>query len=759
MQHSTYKMFVQLCAFTIVFLSSAAATAGEVKGTVRDSATREALSDVVITVQGNTTPLFTDALGQFRVTGLQTGTTTLRCVRIGYITQTIALEVTEGSMNEIAIELVKGAVRLNEVSVTATKDIGQSLSTLTQVDKELRPTNSAQDLLRLVPGLFIAQHAGGGKAEQIFIRGFDVDHGTDFAVAIDGIPVNMVSHAHGQGYADFHFVIPETVDRLQVNKGLYSARQGDFATSGSGDFYTKNAIDRSMIKFEYGMFDTYRGVGLFRLPGEKLITGNNENAYIAGEYNFTNSYFDSPQRFNRYNLFGKYTTGIGAKGSLQVSASTFSASWDASGQIPERAVQAELIDRFGAIDNTEGGQTSRTNANAILLLSTKNDAVIKNQFFYSQYSFNLYSNFTFFLNDSINGDQIRQTEQGRDIYGYAASFDKTNYSGKNSLRTVIGAGTRYDNGVITLMRTVKRVVYDTVALGELTEQNIHGFIDETMNIGAHFSVNAGVRYDYFIFQYDNFIADTAEGTATKGRVSPKLSFFYTPNASLQFYVKSGMGFHSNDARSVVSGQAGNALPRAVGYEAGSTFRLFNRLLMNVALWGLDLENELVYVGDEGIVEISGATRRLGADLAFRLELTKVIFADMDVNYNHGRYTDLPDGENFIPLAPSLTSTGGISLKNEKGLSASLRYRYIDDRPANENNTVRAQGYFLLDAVMNYQLKNYSFGLTAENLLNAEWNQAQFDTESRLRGEAMPVSELHYTPGSPFFLKGTISVQF
>jgi hypothetical protein len=753
-------MFVQLCAFTFLFFFfSSHAKAGEVKGTVRDSATQEALSDVVITVQGTTTPVFTDALGQFRVTGLQAGTAILRCARIGYITQTISVEVAEGAANDISVALTKGAVRLNEVSVTATKDIGQSLSTLTQVDKELRPTSSAQDLLRLVPGLFIAQHAGGGKAEQIFIRGFDVDHGTDFAVAIDGIPVNMVSHAHGQGYADFHFVIPETVDKLQVNKGLYSARQGDFATSGSGDFFTKNAIERSMIKFEYGMFDTYRGVGLFRLPGEKLITGNNENAYIAGEYNFTNSYFDSPQRFNRYNLFGKYTTGIGAKGSLQLSASTFSAFWDASGQIPERAVEAELIDRFGAIDNTEGGQTARTNANAILLLSTKNDAVIKNQFYYSHYSFNLYSNFTFFLNDSINGDQIRQTEQGRDIYGYMASFDKTNYFGKNSLRTVAGAGTRYDNGVISLMRSVKRVVYDTVALGELTEQNINAFIDETMNIGAHFSVNAGVRYDYFIFQYDNFIADSAEGRATKSRVSPKISFFYTPNASLQFYLKSGMGFHSNDARSVVSGAAGNALPRAFGYEAGSTFRLFDRLLMNVALWGLDLENELVYVGDEGMVEISGATRRLGADLAFRLELTKVIFADMDLNYNHGRYIDLPEGENFIPLAPSLTSTGGLSLKNEKGLSASIRYRYIDDRPANENNTVRAQGYFLLDAVMTYQLKNYSFGLTAENLLNSEWNQAQFDTESRLRGEAMSVSELHYTPGAPFFLKGSISVLF
>lgn len=754
-----FQRYLKHCVCALALLIGSSVFANEVRGTVRDSATKEPLSDVIVTVQNSNQTVFTDALGQFRVTGLQSGKTILHFSRLGYTSQDISVIVENGTNTVLTVDLNKGAVRLNEVSVSGTKEIGQSLSTINQVDKELRPTNSAQDLLRLVPGLFIAQHAGGGKAEQIFLRGFDVDHGTDFAVSIDGIPVNMVSHAHGQGYADFHFVIPETVDKLQVNKGLYSARQGDFATSGSGDFSTKNALDRSMIKFEYGMFDTYRAVGLFRLPGEKLLTGNNENAYVAGEYNFTNSYFDSPQHFNRYNVFGKYTTGIGTCGSLMLSASTFHSFWDASGQIPDRAVQAEIIDRFGAIDNTEGGETSRTNANAVLLLSGKDGAVFRNQFYYSNYSFNLYSNFTFFLNDSINGDQIRQTEQGRNIIGYNSTFDQTMYFGKSSLRTVAGAGTRYDNGVISLMHTVKRVVLDTVSLGELTEQNINAFLDETMNIGTHFSVNAGVRYDYFIFRYDNFLADTHEGKRTKGRLSPKLSFYYTPTSNVQLYLKSGLGFHSNDARSVVSGEAGNSLPRAIGYEAGSTFRLLKSTLMNVAVWGLDLENELVYVGDEGVVEISGATRRLGIDFAFRTEITKTIFADVDVNYNHGRYLELPEGANFIPLAPSLTSTGGITLKNEKGLSASLRYRYIDDRPANENNTVTALGYFLLDAVMNYECKHYTFGLSAENLLNSEWNQAQFDTESRLQGETMSVSELHYTPGSPFFLKGAVTVLF
>ncbi len=752
-------MFVKLIAFTILVFSATTLSAGEIKGHVRDSATKEILSDVIITTSGSANLVFTDALGQFRLTSLQAGTTTLRFARIGYVSQTISVNVSDQTISELNIDLVKGAIRLNEVSVTGTKDIGQSLSSITQADMALRPTNSAQDLLRLVPGLFIAQHAGGGKAEQIFIRGFDVDHGTDFAVSIDGIPVNMVSHAHGQGYADFHFVIPETVDKLQVNKGLYSARQGDFATAGSGDFFTRNSIEKNMIKFEAGRFDTYRGVAMFRMPGKKIFTGNNENAYVAGEYNFTNSYFDSPQHFNRYNVFGKYTTGLGSNATLTLSASTFKSKWDASGQIPDRAVLAEVIDRFGAIDNTEGGETSRTNANAILLYSTQKGAVLRNQFYYSHYKFNLYSNFTFFLNDSINGDQIRQTENGRNIFGYSTSYDKAIYFGKNSLRTIIGAGTRIDNGVISLMRSIKRVTYDTTASGEIFEQNINGFIEQTLNLGEKFSINAGVRYDYFTFTYDNHPENTGEGTVGKSRVSPKLSFYYTPKPSLQLYVKSGMGFHSNDARSVVSGEAGNALPRAIGYEAGSTFLLAKRILVNVSLWGLDLENELVYVGDEGIVEISGATRRIGVDFAVRMEITRNIFADADLNYNYGRYRDLPNEENFIPLAPALTSTGGLSYKSEKGLNASLRYRYIDSRPANENNTVQAIGYFLMDAVVNYDVKAFTFGITGENLLNAKWNEAQFDTESRLNNETMSVSELHYTPGSPFFVKASITARF
>jgi outer membrane receptor protein involved in Fe transport len=612
----------------------------------------------------------------------------------------------------------------------------------------------------LVPGLFIAQHAGGGKAEQIFLRGFDCDHGTDFSVNIDGMPVNMVSHAHGQGYADFHFVIPETIDKLKVFKGTYNTAYGDFATAGAGEFSTKNNIGKSMVKLEGGQFGTYRAMAMLDLlRGNHLFTKRNENFYVAGEYYYANSYFEHSQNFNRYNIFTKYTAQFGSRNFLSFSASTFSSDWNASGQIPSRAVSEGIISRFGSLDPTEGGQTARTNANLQLSTSLKNGGMLRNQLYYSHYNFNLYSNFTFFLHDSINGDQINQTEKGRDIYGYKISYEKTNTIAGKTLKTIAGAGTRIDNGDISLRHSVKRTILDTMAIGHLTQQNASAYVDETLFLTDKFSVNAGLRFDYFDFKFTNLQYDSLTGHKQVPKVSPKLNLYYDATENVQLFAHAGYGFHSNDARSVVLKTSYNNVPTALGYEIGSTFKIGRKMIVNAALWGLDLQNELVYVGDEAIVEITGATRRLGTDLSIRYQLTKQFFIDADLNYNHGRYINLPKGENFIPLAPSLTSTGGLSFRREKGLNASLRYRYMNTRPANEDNSVQALGYFLLDAVVNYTTPKFQIGLSAENLLNTKWNQAQFDTESKLKGESKPVSELHYTPGTPFFLKASLAFFF
>ncbi|HEY6162753.1 MAG TPA: TonB-dependent receptor [Bacteroidia bacterium] len=750
-----------LCVFAslwLLFLFSISAHAGNIKGIVRDSVNGQSIPLVSIST-GATHFFSTDALGNFCLKDLPAGKYQLQFYYIGYRKKSLAVSVSEGNEEQLEVNLQPDAINLDEVVISRERDPSQNTSVFSVLDKELRPVNSSQDLLRLVPGLFTAQHAGGGKAEQIFLRGFDCDHGTDFSVNVDGMPVNMVSHAHGQGYADMHFVIPETVDGLNVYKGPYSARFGDFATAGAGEFFTKNSIEKDLVKMEYGMFDNYRALGMFDLlHGKHLLSKQKENLYVAGEYVFFNSYFDHPQDYSRHNLFGKYYGRLNDNTSLSFSVSTFSAGWNASGQLPERAVREHSIGRFGSIDDSEGGNTSRSNVNLVLASTLKNGALIKNQLYYSYYTFDLYSNFTFYLNDPVHGDEIEQKEKGRSLAGYNGTYEKYNTIFGKKTHMLAGIGTRVDNGDVMLLHTEKRQLLDTIVAGHLLEQNINAFTEETVSLTDKLTASAGLRFDEFIFNYWNYKINEPGNTAGH-RLSPKLNLSYEYNRNITLFIRSGMGFHSNDARAVVSGEAGNVLPRALGYEAGSTFRIGNRMLVNTALWGLDLQNELVYVGDDGKTEISGATRRLGADLAVRWELNKFLFADLDLNYNHGRYKDLPAGEDFIPLAPGLTSVGGLTVKNLHGFSGSLRYRCMSDRPANENNTVIAKGYFLLDAVVNYNVKHFTFGLMVQNLLNTEWNEAQFDTLSRLKGETVPVDELHFTAGSPFFLKGLMNYSF
>ena len=742
---------------------------GTLRGTVADSLSGQPLVGVSVGLQGQPGGTATDALGTFRLAGLAPGSYTVRVGALGYRGAAQAVTVAAGETRTVSFTIAASALSLSEVTVSQPRDPNQSLAAINQIDKVLRPVNSAQDLLRLVPGLFIAQHAGGGKAEQIFLRGFDVDHGTDFAVSVDGLPVNMVSHAHGQGYADFHFVIPETVEQLKVYKGPYTARFGDFATAGAGEFSTKTRLDASQVKLEVGRFDTRRALVMLDLLGNNnrhLLSKKPESAYVAAEYNFTNSYFDQKQDFRRFNGLAKYTGQLSDRTSLTVLGSHFTSSWDASGQIPESAVREGIISRFGSIDPSEGGNTDRTNASVVLTTGLPGDAVIRQQLYYSRYNFNLFSNFTFFLNDEENGDEINQTD-ARNIYGYTGTYDRDDRLGSRNLHTTFGLGTRIDDTDLTLRRAVRRTITDTITAGRVQERSFNAYLDETLTLTDRLTLNAAVRADVSVFDFKGNYTDedgafqSIDGRKTRARVSPKLNLYYQVSPAVQLFARSGFGFHSNDARGVVRGTVnGNALPRALGYEAGSTFKPLPGMVVNAALWALHLQDELVYVGDEAIVESAGRTRRYGADLSVRYQLTRFLFADVDLNYNHGRLVGVAEGENFIPLAPRFTSVGGLTLKNPQGFSASLRYRHLDSRPANEDNSIRARGYFLLDGVLSYTQPRFQIGATAENVLNVDWNEAQFANPSRLRGQTTPVEEqLHFTPGTPFFLKLNASVFF
>lgn len=745
-------LFLLLVSCFCSLLSSA--QTATVSGTVVEGKTAVPVEGASVTLQPGGQTVVTDERGRFsfRPAG---AVASLTVSSVGHQTVTLSMDAF-GKTNGV-VSLSPTAVQLSTVTVSAAA--GEQYRPVSNVDIKLRGINNSQEVLRMVPGLFIGQHAGGGKAEQIFLRGFDIDHGTDISIGVDGMPVNLVSHAHGQGYADLHFLIPELIDNVNFKKGTYYADKGNFTTTGFVDFRTANALPANTVKVEGGLFNTVRTVGLFNLLNREA-RAKGQSAYVASEYMYTRGYFDNPQDFRRFNLFGKYYGALGKNHVLNFSASTFSSGWDASGQIPDRAVESGLIGFYGAIDPNEGGTTSRTNTNAVLTSTLNNGAYFKNQLYCSKYKFELYSNFTFFKEDPVNGDQIRQKEN-RDLFGYNGSFHKTGYLGAAQVATEAGVNIRMDRTRGSeLSRTKDRTTTITpLMLGDVSENNLAAYLSETFLFSRRFSLNAGLRYDYFSNQYRDRLNGNAVGKANASTVSPKLSLYCHPSQTVQVYFNNGRGFHSNDTRVVVPQNGLQVLPAAYGSDLGTVLKPAKNLLVNAALWYLWLDQEFVYVGDEGVVEPSGKSRRYGADLSVRYQPVRWLYADVDFNYSHARAVDEPKGADYLPLAPTFTSIGGLTVKSTKGINASLRYRFLGDRPANEDNSVVAKGYFVTDAYLNYARRNYEVSLSVQNLFDVRWKETQFDTESRLYNEAAPVSEIHFTPGTPFFAKLSFAYSF
>ncbi len=671
---------------------------------------------------------------------------------LGY--QTVLVVVKASDLSEAKL------VTMNEASISLGQVVLVSevnaLSRLVDVDIKTNPVKSSQEILRKVPGLIIGQHAGGGKAEQIFLRGFDIDHGTDISINVDGLPVNMVSHAHGQGYSDLHFIIPETIEDINFGKGPYYADHGDFTTAGYVDLHRRKKLDDNLISLEAGQFSTMRFMGML-----KVLESQKSNAYIASELYLTDGPFDSPQDFNRVNIMGRYTYAVADDEELMFTASHFQSRWNASGQIPQRAVDEGLIDRFGAIDDTEGGETSRTNILVNHVKMLDENRTVKSKAYVSQYNFDLYSNFTFYLYDPVNGDQIHQKEN-RVIVGAESIFERENLNlGRGSFEYQAGGGFRYDNvDDVELSHTVNRKeTLEQLAFGDVDEVNAYGFFNAEYRIGK-WAFNPSVRLDYFQFQYMNALSETYDDKSEdKVAISPKLNTIYSVNSNWQLFLKTGLGFHSNDARVVVANKGYEILPTAYGVDLGTIVKPLDKLALNAALWWLYLDQEFVYVGDAAVVEPSGQTRRLGLDIGARYQALPWLYVYADANFAKGRSVGAPKGEDYIPLAPDFTTAGGIMVDNLGKFSGALTYRYIDDRPANEDNSIVAEGYFVTDFNINYTWKNWTYGIIIENLFDTEWNETQFATESRLYNEPEPVEEIHFTPGTPFYLRGKVSVRF
>lgn len=708
------------------------------------------ISDVYLQVKGKNQHTHSTIAGVFSLSNL-TATDTIIISGLGYNTQYLSI----GQMNpseHIVVTLQPIEIDLATVTVSPGADVSRAIS---KVDLAVSPVQSSQEIMTIVPGLFIGQHAGGGKAEQIFLRGFDIDHGTDINLQLDGMPVNMVSHAHGQGYSDLHFIIPELVEEIQYSKGPYDATIGNFATAGAIQFKTKEHLHGSSISQEAGQFNTFRTVAQLN-----LIDQGQHSAYIAGAYRSGDGPFESPQDFKRLNIFGKYQYKTSNGSSLTLSNSYFTSSWDASGQIPVRAIESGDITRWGAIDDTEGGETSRFNTNLQYQGILSNRTSLKAQTWFSHYDFELFSNFTFFLEDPENGDQIRQRES-RDLYGSQISLHHLSEYGKIDHLMETGLGFRSDfSNDNELSKTINRYIIQFYhQFGDIREQNYYGYVNNEFSLGK-WTLHAGLRLDQINARYtDQKTASTGTSKINDAFISPKFSLSYTPSHQLQVFAKYGDGFHSNDIRLAIFDEANPLMTRATGVDLGFIYKPSSKLVFNATLWQLDLEQELVYVGDAGIVEPSGETNRYGLELGARIAPVKYWNLRVDANFTKARSIGEAEGEDLIPLAPKVTSLAQLSFKYPSGLFGGLKYRYMGDRPANEDNSIVAEGYFVTDLNLGYSLKKVDFSIMAENLFDVEWNETQFATESRLISESSSVEEIHFTPGTPFFIRGKVTYNF
>lgn len=761
---------------------------------VKHAMTGAGLSAANVLIEETGTGGATEADGSLGITGITPGIYTVTVSLVGFRTTQQRIQVLSEGTSHVDIRLQPVTIELDEVLAQSDRPYTAASSrTVRDFDLLIRPRRSTQDLLQLTPGLITAQHAGGGKAEQIFLRGFDADHGTDVYIDVDGIPVNLVSHGHGQGYADLHFVIPEVIEHLDVSKGPYSAPHGNFATAGAISFTTRDHLDNNLIRFEGGAFNTVGLTALYQLP----YVGPHQGAYLAGQVYQTDGPFLSPQGFQRFNLFGKFHTHLSEDAHLAVSLSGFSSAWDASGQVPLRAIEQGMISRFGAIDDLEGGTTGRQNVNVTYEASSGSDR-FSLQGYVSRYNFKLFSNFTFFLEDPQNGDMIEQTDDRR-MLGLNGRYQTTHSFGQGLSVSTLGGGFRADDVDVMLMKSPNRVRMQSLVDAGINERNLNLWGQEELVLSPAVRIQAGLRWDYFTYNVD----DRLEGDSTTGLphasgfvqqsiVSPKASLVVSPLSTIDVFANFGTGFHTNDARNNVvdrrvadldriyrrqglseqeiedrlleqnfdpAHRMVNTLPRAIGSELGLRARIFPFLNVAASGWLLDLDREFVYVGDGGFTELSGRSRRLGLDLEARLAINSWLSADADLNLSHGRLRDEPDGANYIPLAPRLTSTGGLTMLHPDGYEGSLRYVHVGNRPANEDGSVQAEGFTLFSLTAAYRYRMFKIHLIAENLFDVSWNEAQFDTESRLPGELVSVSELHLTPGNPRNLRLGVTYLF
>jgi outer membrane receptor protein involved in Fe transport len=610
-----------------------------------------------------------------------------------------------------------------------------------------RPLLRPGEVLEEIPGMIVTQHSGAGKANQYFLRGFNLDHGTDFATSVAGMPVNMRTHAHGQGYTDLNFMIPELVSRIDYYKGPYSAQQGDFATAGSANIHYAESLTNSLAEL---------GIGSEKY-GRALFVGSPEfgpGRVVYGlELYHDNGPWDNPDNYRKLNGVLRYTQKV-SDGQWGVTAMAYSGKWNSTDQIAERAVNEGLIDRFGAIDPSDGGRSYRYSLSSDYQKQLAGGQ-LQATAYAIRYYLKLWSNFTYFLNDPINGDQFNQYDN-RKILGWNGSWARPDkYFGLDMTNT-LGWDIRQDRlDPVAIYDTVKRVPISTKREDRVRETSYALYAENQTQWASWLRSIAGMRVDTFHNQVASNIAENS-GSRSAGIGSPKLSLVFGPWQKTEYFVNLGEGYHSNDARGTtthVDPNTGAAvdpatpLVRAKGAEVGVRTELVPGLQSSLSLWYLHLDSELVFQGDTGTDSIGRPSKRTGVEWSNHYTPTKWLLFDLDLAYTRPRFADSDPIGNHIPEALQTTVAGGITVRNLGPWTASLFGRYFGPRPLIEDASVKSKSTTLFNAQATYRVtKQTRLRLDIFNIFDRKADDITYYYASRLPGEPVGgVNDLHFHP--------------
>jgi len=620
-----------------------------------------------------------------------------------------------------------------------------SQGTITPQLIEARPMLRPGEVLEYVPGVIITQHSGDGKANQYFLRGFNLDHGTDFLTTIDHMPVNLPTHAHGQGYSDINFLLPELVSRIAYKKGPYFAEEGDFSSAGVADIDYYTTMPKGIASLGLGSNGYRRAMAANSFdagPGH-LLYGfelfHNDGPWI------------NPEDYRKLNGVLRFSQGTNADG-YTLSFMGYTGKWNATDQIPQRAVDDGTISRFGAIDPTDGGRTSRYSLSLDRHKTLENGAVFHMDVYAIKYRLNLFSNFTYFLNNPTIGDQFEQADE-RTVVGLTPRWVFTENWGERQMTHKLGVDARRDDINVALYDTAARDrLGPPVRSDKVLQTGVGLYYENAIQWTDTLRSIAGVREDFYGARVDNDLGGSS-GTTNAHITSPKLSFIFGPFDKTEYFLNYGQGFHSNDARgtTITAGTKVPALVKTRGEEIGMRTEVVPHLQSSLSLWRLALDSELVFRGDTGTTEASRASLRRGIEWSNRYIPHDWLLVDLDLSASRAQFTDSDPKGSYIPGAIDRVASLGATVKDLGPWSGTVHARYFGPRPLIENNSVRSQSSIDFSLRTSYKVDaKTNINLDIFNLFNRKSNDIEYYYLSQRcpSPTCTPEQDIHFHPAEP-----------